>query len=100
MELINVSNCCRSSKNLDSGSASHLRLRGEEGAGDSVHVLRVDLDADVVEAHLVEVERTPSGADVALTGIRGEGDRVLQVTARQVVTDSTVHIMLSGEERC
>lgn len=75
---------------------SHLGLRGEEGAGDSVHVLRVDLDADVVEANLVEVERAPSGAEVALAGVRGERDGVLQVTLRQVVTDGAVHIMLRG----
>lgn len=79
---------------------SHLRLRGEEGAGHPVHVLRADLDADVVEAHLMEADRAPSGADVALTGVGREGDCVPQVTSRQVVTDGAIHIMLIGEERC
>lgn len=52
-----------------SGPRTHLRLRGEEGAGHSVQVLRVDLDADIVEAHLVEVQHAPSGADITLPGI-------------------------------
>lgn len=79
---------------------SHLRLRGEEGAGHPVHVLRVDLDAHIVEAHLVEVERARSRAEITLAGICRERDGVFQVTSRQVVTDGTVHVMLSGKEGC
>lgn len=78
---------------------SHLRLWGEEGAGHSVHVLRVDLDAHIVEAHLVEAERARSRAEITLAGVRRERDRVFQVTSRQVVTDGTVHVMLRGERR-
>lgn len=36
-------------------SVTHLRLWREEGAGHSVEVLWVDLDADIVEAYLREV---------------------------------------------
>ncbi len=79
---------------------SHLRLRGEEGAGHSVHVLGVDLDAHLVEAHLVEVERARSRAQITLAGVRRDRDCVFQVTSRQVVTDGTVHVMLSGKGEC
>lgn len=75
----------------------HLRPWWKEGAGHSVQVLWGHLDADVVEAHLVEVQRVPPRADVALAGVSGEGDGLLQVTLWQVVTDGTVHIVLSGK---
>lgn len=52
------------------------------------------MDADVVEAHLVETERAPSRAQVALASVWRDGDGVLQVTTRQVVADCTVHVML------
>lgn len=74
--------------------ASHLWLGGEEGAGHSVHVLRADVDADVVEAHLMQVERARWRADVTLTGIRRKCYGVFQVTPGQVVTDGAVHVML------
>lgn len=73
---------------------SHLWLWWEEGAGHSVDVLRADLDADIAEAHLVKTERARSGANVVLTGVRRERDGVFVVTARQVVTDGAVHIVL------
>ena len=78
-------------------SVSHLRLWGEEGAGHSVHVLWVDLDAHIVEAHLVEVEWARSRAEIAFAGVCRDRDRVFQVASRQVVTDGTVHIPLDGE---
>lgn len=80
-------------------STAHLRLRGEEGARHSVHVLGADLDADVAEAHLVKTQRASSRADVTLTSVRREGDRVPLVAPRQVVTDGAVHIVLK-QRRC
>lgn len=74
----------------------HLRPRGEEGAGHTVHVLGVDLDADVFEAHSVEAEATPQRAKVTLAGVRRDGDGVVQVTARQVVGGGAVHVALGG----
>lgn len=78
------------------GSAPHLRPRGEEGAGHTVHVLGVDLDADVVEAHSVEAEAASQRAKVTLAGVGRDGDGVVQVTARQVVAGCAVHIALGG----
>lgn len=43
-----------------------LKFGWKEGRTDPVHVASVDLDADVAVVHLEEVERTLSGADVAL----------------------------------
>lgn len=79
---------------------SHLRLWREEGAGHSVYVLWVDLDADIAEAHLMKAERARSGANVILAGIRRERDCVFLVTARQVVTDGAINIVLSVKGRC
>lgn len=77
-------------------AVSHLSLWGEESAGDPVQVLRVDLEADVVEAHLVEGERARSGAEVTLASIRRDCDCPSQLTAGQVVADGTIHIILRG----
>lgn len=79
---------------------SDLGFWGEEGAGDSVQVLRVHLDADVVEAHLMEGQSACSGAEVALTSVRGDGDGVSHLAAWQVVTDGPVHAVLIREGRC
>lgn len=45
----------------------------------------------------MKAERARSGANVILTGIRRERDGVSVVTARQVVTDGAVHIVLKAE---
>ena len=79
---------------------SHLRIWGEESTGHSVQVLRVDLDADIVEAHLMEGECARSWTEVTLTGIRRHCDCISQVTARQIVTDSTIHIVLNRKGPC
>lgn len=47
----------------------HLRSWREKGAGHTVHVLGVDLDADIVEAHSMEAEAAPRGAKVTFAGI-------------------------------
>lgn len=65
-----------------------------------MHVLHVDLDADIVEAHFVKAKRASTGADVTLAGERAERERVLQVAARQVVADGAVHVALSGKGGC
>lgn len=74
----------------------HLRPRGEEGAGHTVHVLGVDLDADIFEVHSVEAKAAPQRAKVTLAGVRRDGDGVVQVTARQVVGRGAVHVALGG----
>ena len=82
-------------RSVGGGGESDLGLRGEEAAGHPVDVLGVEVDADVVEAHLVDAERRVlGGAHVALAGEGGEGDGVPQVTVGQVVTDGSVHVAL------
>lgn len=72
----------------------HLRSRWEKGAGHTVHVLGVDLDADIIEAHSVEAEGAPRRAKVTLAGVGRDSDGVVQVTARQVVASGAIHIAL------
>lgn len=47
----------------------HLRSRWEEGAGHTVHVLGIDLDADIIEAHGVKAEGTSRRAKITLASI-------------------------------
>lgn len=52
------------------------------------------MDADVVEAHLVQVHGSCRRTDVTLTSVGRKGHGVLQVTPGQVVADGTVHVVL------
>lgn len=47
----------------------HLRSRWEKGAGHTVHVLGIDLDADIIEAHCAKAEATPQWAKVTLASV-------------------------------
>lgn len=73
---------------------THLESGREEGRTDPVHVASVDLDAHVAVVHLEEVERTLSGADVALAGERGDGDGVSLLEQGHVVAQGSIHIEL------
>lgn len=63
-----------------------------------MHIAGVDLDADVAVVHLEEVERTLSGADVALAWERGHSDRVSLLEQRHVVAQGSIHVALRRKE--
>lgn len=73
---------------------THLRSRWEKSAGHTVHVLGIDLDADVIEAHSVKAETTPRRAKVTLASVGRNGDGVIEVAAWKVVAGGAVHIAL------
>lgn len=77
----------------------YLGLWWKQGPAEPVHVAHVHLDAGVGEAQLVEAGGAVAGADVALSGEGGDGDGVLQLRLRQVVTDPTVHVTLTTQKQ-
>ncbi len=69
----------------------------EKRLGDSVEVGESELDAGVGESQLVYVGRGVSGADVAFSRERGDGDGVFQLVLRQVVGNSSIHVSLNDK---
>lgn len=76
------------------GTPAYLGFRGKQRPAEAIHVAQVHLDAGVSEAQLVEAGGAVAGTDVTLAREGRDGDGVLQLRLRQVVTDPSVHVAL------
>ena len=77
-------------------TATHRRLRGEEGPVDALHVELADPDAQVTVVHGQHAQAALPGADVRLPAERGHGDGVPLVVQRHVVAQGPVHVALGA----
>lgn len=78
---------------------TYLGLRRKQGPAEADHVAQVHLDAGVGEAQLVKAGGIVAGTDVTLAREGRDGDGVLQLRLRQVVTDPAVNVALNAQKR-